>query len=242
MFDVGFWELVLIGIVTLLVVGLERLSGLAQTSGLWLGRAPRLVDSVKADVEQELQLEEAKRLANQSRFSGLDHMMEDKAPKAPKRGHGSDHHGVKHKSGSKRTDRTDRGRSFAERLIFPDDMYKIREVASRWIVDHSINVVITNDGTGLTGRDGTSEAIKPLLEKMIQGAGELFRWPSYRDIKTSTLASRVLSGAANGTFIFCLPGATGACRTGWDEIIEPQLDNHNRPCNMVEPLPRMLEK
>lgn len=121
-------------------------------------------------------------------------------------------------------------------------MYKIREVASRWIVDHNINVAIANDGTALTGRDGTSEAIKPLLEKMIQGAGELFHWPLYRDIKTSTIASRVLGGAANGTFIFCLPGATGACRTGWDEIIEPQLANRNRPCNMVEPLPRMLEK
>ena len=77
---------------------------------------------------------------------------------------------------------------------------------------------------------------------MIEGVGELFRWLSYPDIKTSTVASRALGGVANGTFVFCLPGSPGACRTGWDEIIGPQLDNRNRPCNMVELLPRVLEK
>ncbi len=105
-----------------------------------------------------------------------------------------------------------------------------------------MSVVITTGGTGLTGRDITPEAIRPLLDKEIEGIGELFRWISYQDIKTSTVASRALGGVANGTFIFCLPGSTGACKTGWDEIIAPQLDYRNGPCNMVELMPRLLEK
>ena len=137
---------------------------------------------------------------------------------------------------------TKAGHVLAEKLIVPDDIYRIREAASRWIADSDIDVIITNGGTGMTGRDGTPEAIKPLLDKEIDGVGELFRWLSYRDIKTSTVASRALGGVANGTFVFCLPGSPGACRTGWDEIIGPQLDNRNRPCNMVELLPRLLEK
>ncbi len=137
---------------------------------------------------------------------------------------------------------TKAGHVLAEKLIVPDDIYRIREAASRWIADSDIDVIITNGGTGLTGRDGTPEAIRPLLDKEIEGVGELFRWLSYRDIKSSTVASRALGGVANGTFVFCLPGSPGACRTGWDEIIEPQLDNRNRPCNMVELLPRLLEK
>ena len=137
---------------------------------------------------------------------------------------------------------TKAGHVLAEKLIVPDDIYRIREAASRWIADSDIDVIITNGGTGLTGRDGTPEAIRPLLDKEIEGVGELFRWLSYRDIKTSTVASRALGGVANGTFVFCLPGSPGACRTGWDDIIEPQLDNRNRPCNMVELLPRLLEK
>ncbi len=137
---------------------------------------------------------------------------------------------------------TKAGHILAEKLIVPDDIYRIREAASRWIADSDIDVIITNGGTGMTGRDGTPEAIRPLLDKEIEGVGELFRWLSYRDIKTSTVASRALGGVANGTFVFCLPGSPGACRTGWDDIIEPQLDNRNRPCNMVELLPRLLEK
>ena len=133
------------------------------------------------------------------------------------------------------------GHRLADRCIVPDSIYKIREVASRWIADPHVNVVITTGGTGLTGRDSTPEAIRPLLDKEIEGVGELFRWLSYRDIKTSTIASRALGGVANGTYIFCLPGSTGACRTGWDEIIAPQLDYRNLPCNMVELMPRLTE-
>jgi molybdenum cofactor biosynthesis protein B len=134
------------------------------------------------------------------------------------------------------------GHNLAEKCIIPDDIYKLREVASRWIAADDINVIITTGGTGMTGRDITPEALRPLLDKEIEGIGELFRWISYQDIKTSTVASRALGGVANGTFIFCLPGSTGACRTGWDDIIGPQLDYRNRPCNMVELMPRLLEK
>jgi molybdenum cofactor biosynthesis protein B len=133
------------------------------------------------------------------------------------------------------------GHVLADKCIVPDNIYKVREVVSRWIVDPEVNVVITTGGTGLTGRDSTPEAIRPLLDREIEGVGELFRWLSYRDIKTSTIMSRALGGVANGTYIFCLPGSTGACRTGWDEIIAPQLDYRNRPCNMVELMPRLTE-
>lgn len=137
---------------------------------------------------------------------------------------------------------TGAGHTLAEKMIVPDDVYKIREILSRWIADPSIFAVISTGGTGLTGRDITPEAVRPLLDKEIEGIGELFRWISYQDIKTSTVASRALGGVANGTFIFCLPGSTGACRTGWDDVIGPQLDYRNSPCNMVELMPRLLEK
>ena len=137
---------------------------------------------------------------------------------------------------------TEAGHQLAEKCIVADDIYKLREVISRWIAADDINAIITTGGTGMTGRDSTPEAVRPLLDKEIEGIGELFRWISYQDIKTSTVASRALGGVANGTFIFCLPGSTGACRTGWDDIIGPQLDYRNRPCNMVELMPRLLEK
>ena len=133
------------------------------------------------------------------------------------------------------------GHRLADRRIVPDDRYRLREVFSRWIADPNVQVVISTGGTGLTGRDGTPEAVKPLLDKEVEGFGELFRWLSYRDIKTSTIQSRAIAGVANGTYIFCLPGSTGACRTAWDEIIQHQLDYRSRPCNMVEMMPRLLE-
>ncbi|MDA3869839.1 MAG: molybdenum cofactor biosynthesis protein B [Gammaproteobacteria bacterium] len=146
-------------------------------------------------------------------------------------------------SGKALVDRlTEAGHHCAEKAIVVDDIYQIRAVVSRWIADAGVNVIITTGGTGLTGRDITPEAVKPLLDKEIEGIGELFRWISYQEIKTSTVASRALGGTANGSFIFCLPGSTGACRTGWDNIIGPQLDYRSGPCNMVELMPRLLEK
>ncbi len=147
------------------------------------------------------------------------------------------------KSGHTLVDRLrESGHNLADKVIVPDDMYQIRAVMSRWIADPDIQAVITTGGTGVTGRDGTPEAVQPLLDKELLGFGELFRSVSFRDIGTSTLQSRCLGGVANGTYIFCLPGSTGACRTGWDEIIKTQLDYRTRPCNFVEMMPRLLEK
>jgi molybdopterin adenylyltransferase len=133
------------------------------------------------------------------------------------------------------------GHHCADKVIVPDNIYKIRAVVSNWIVDSEIQVIITTGGTGVTGKDGTPEAIQPLLDKQLDGFGELFRSISYQEIKTSTLQSRALSGVANGTYIFCLPGSSGACKTGWDNIIQAQLDHRTRPCNFVEMMPRLLE-
>ncbi|MBX2886729.1 MAG: molybdenum cofactor biosynthesis protein B [Granulosicoccus sp.] len=129
-----------------------------------------------------------------------------------------------------------------EKSIVRDDKYQIREVVSRWINDPDVNVILTTGGTGITGRDGTPEAIKPLLDKEIEGFGEMFRVLSYDEIKTSTLQSRALSGVANSTFIFVLPGSSGACRLAWEKIITEQLDNRTMPCNLVMLMPRLDEK
>ncbi|CAG0938543.1 molybdopterin adenylyltransferase [Gammaproteobacteria bacterium] len=134
------------------------------------------------------------------------------------------------------------GHRLAARGIEKDDIYRIRAVVSAWIADPEVNAIITTGGTGLTGRDGTPEAVAPLLDKEIGGFGELFRSLSFGEIGASTLQSRCLGGVANGTFLFCLPGSTGACATGWDRILAPQLDYRTRPCNFVELIPRLLEK
>ena len=137
---------------------------------------------------------------------------------------------------------TEAGHTLVEKCIVPDDIYQIRAVISHWIVADTVNAVITTGGTGITGRDSTPEAVKVLLDKEIEGFGEVFRAVSYEEIGTSTIASRALSGVANATYIFCLPGSTGACRTGWGKLISHQLDYRTRPCNLVELMPRVLEK
>ena len=137
---------------------------------------------------------------------------------------------------------TEAGHTLAEKRIVRDDIYAIRAALSAWIVDESVNVVLTTGGTGVTGRDGTPEAVAPLLDKQIPGFGEVFRMLSYESIKTSTLQSRALAGVANATYIFCLPGSSGACRDAWDQIISAQLDYRTSPCNLVELMPRLLER
>jgi molybdenum cofactor biosynthesis protein B len=129
-----------------------------------------------------------------------------------------------------------------EKKIVPDNIYQIRAAVSTWIADDNINVVISTGGTGVTGRDGTPEAIEPLLDKVLDGFGEVFRMLSYQDIKTSTIQSRALAGVANGTYVFCLPGSSSACRTGWDLLIKDQLDHRTQPCNLAQLMPRLLEK
>lgn len=129
-----------------------------------------------------------------------------------------------------------------DKKIVKDDIFQIRAALSNWIADPNVDGVITTGGTGVTGRDGTPEAVQPLLQKEIEGFGEMFRMLSYNEIKTSALQSRAIAGVANGTYIFCLPGSSGACRTGWDEIIKDQLDHRTSPCNLAMLIPRLLEK
>lgn len=134
------------------------------------------------------------------------------------------------------------GHRLAGRAILPDDVYRIRAQVSAWIADPAVQVVLSTGGTGLTGRDGTPEAVAPLLDKTIDGFGEVFRALSFDEIGASTIQSRAVAGVANGTYIFGLPGSSGACRTGWDKLIAPQLDYRTRPCNLVELMPRLLER
>lgn len=146
------------------------------------------------------------------------------------------------KSGKLLVDRLAKaGHQCIEKRLVPDDIYRIRAVVSEWIVREDVSVVLTTGGTGVTGRDGTPEAVSPLLDKHIDGFGEMFRVLSYEDIKTSTLQSRALAGVANGTYIFCLPGSSGACALAWDALICHQLDYRTRPCNLVELMPRLRE-
>jgi len=136
---------------------------------------------------------------------------------------------------------SDAGHQVFEKKIVPDDIYHIRAVISNWIVENKVDAVITTGGTGVTGRDGTPEAVTPLLDKVLDGFGEVFRMLSYQDIKTSTMQSRAVAGVANGTYVFCLPGSSGACRTAWDDLIKAQLDSRTKPCNLVQLMPRLKE-
>jgi molybdenum cofactor biosynthesis protein B len=133
------------------------------------------------------------------------------------------------------------GHRLAARVIVSDDRFHIRAQLGNWLITEGIDAIILTGGTGLTGRDLVPEAVQPLLDRMIDGFGELFRWLSYADIGPSTIQSRALAGSANGRLVFCLPGSRGACELGWDKIIAPQLDTNTRPCNLAELLPRLRE-
>ena len=133
------------------------------------------------------------------------------------------------------------GHRLVGRLLVPDDRYQIRAAISGWIADPAVQIVISSGGTGLTGRDGTPEAVAPLLDKTIDGFGELFRVLSFETIGTSSLQSRALAGVANGTVIFVLPGSLDAVQTAWDRLISAQLNEDTRPCNLVQLLPRLRE-
>ncbi len=147
------------------------------------------------------------------------------------------------KSGQLLVDRlTSAGHTIGDRRIVRDDRYAIRAVVSEWIARADIDAVIATGGTGLTGRDGTPEALTPLFDKTIEGFGEIFRAISFEEIGTSALQSRALAGVANRTFVFALPGSSGACRTAFDRIIRDQIDYRTRPCNLVELRPRLDER
>jgi molybdenum cofactor biosynthesis protein B len=133
------------------------------------------------------------------------------------------------------------GHTLAARSIVKDVADTIADTLAGWVADPEIDVVIATGGTGVTGRDVTPEAFERICEKDIPGFGELFRWVSYQKIGTSTIQSRAMAGVAHGTYLFALPGSTGACRDAWDEILVHQLDNRYRPCNFVELMPRLQE-
>jgi molybdenum cofactor biosynthesis protein B len=133
------------------------------------------------------------------------------------------------------------GHRVVARAIERDETPAIEAFLRRWIADPEVDVVITTGGTGVTGRDVTPEAFDRVLEKRIEGFGELFRMLSYQKIGSSTMQSRAIGGVAGGTYLFALPGSTGAVKDGWDDILLSQLDNRHRPCNLVELMPRLQE-
>ena len=146
------------------------------------------------------------------------------------------------KSGDTLVERIKRdGHVLVDRAIVTDDVDKIRAQVRKWIDDPAVEAVITTGGTGVTGRDVTPEALEALFEKRMDGFGEVFRWLSFQKIGTSTMQSRATAGVAGGTYIFALPGSTGACKDGWDDILRQQLDIRFRPCNFAELMPRLNE-
>ncbi|WP_221795456.1 molybdenum cofactor biosynthesis protein B [Aquisediminimonas sediminicola] len=137
---------------------------------------------------------------------------------------------------------TNAGHILADRTILRDDQDEIVAQFHRWIEDETVDCIITTGGTGVTGRDVTPEAVERVCDKLIPGFGELFRWLSFASIGTSTIQSRACAGVARGTYIFALPGSTGAVKDGWDQILLSQLDSRHRPCNFVELMPRLQER
>ena len=133
------------------------------------------------------------------------------------------------------------GHQLTDRTLIKDDFYFIRALVSNWLISDKIEAIIVTGGTGLTGRDLSPEAVGPLLDRTIDGFGELFRTLSYEDIGPSSMQSRALAGTANGKLVFCLPGSRGACELAWDRLIGPQLDAATRPCNLAELMPRLRE-
>ncbi|MBL6957467.1 MAG: molybdenum cofactor biosynthesis protein B [Rhodospirillales bacterium] len=133
------------------------------------------------------------------------------------------------------------GHRVADRHIIKDEADLIAAKLRQWIADPEVDAVIATGGTGVTGRDVTPEAFQQVYEKEIPGFGEVFRWISYQKIKTSTIQSRATAGVANGTYLFAIPGSTGACKDAWDEILVQQLDARHKPCNFVELMPRLKE-
>ncbi|WP_369058105.1 molybdenum cofactor biosynthesis protein B [Caulobacter sp. 73W] len=134
------------------------------------------------------------------------------------------------------------GHVLAHKALVPDDITAIRTVVKAWITSGEVDAVITTGGTGITGRDVTPEALEPLFDKTIDGFSVVFHMVSYQTVGLSTLQSRAVAGIIDGVFVFCLPGSNGAVKDGWDKVISAQLDSRHKPCNMVELMPRLLEK
>ena len=137
---------------------------------------------------------------------------------------------------------TGAGHELADRKVVKDDVGDIRTQIKAWVASGAVDAIVTTGGTGLTGRDVTPEAVRPLLDKEIDGFSVVFHLVSYQSVGLSTLQSRALAGIVGGVFVFCLPGSNGAVKDGWDKVIAAQLDSRHRPCNMVELMPRLLEQ
>lgn len=137
---------------------------------------------------------------------------------------------------------TSAGHVLASRALVPDDIGEIRDTVRHWIDGGDCEVIITSGGTGLTGRDVTPEAVRPLIDKEIDGFSTIFHLVSYQSVGLSTLQSRAFAGVSGRCFVFCLPGSNGAVKDGWDKVIAPQLDSRQRPCNLVELMPRLQEE
>ncbi|HEV2530666.1 molybdenum cofactor biosynthesis protein B [Phenylobacterium sp.] len=135
---------------------------------------------------------------------------------------------------------TEAGHQLAAKAIVPDDVEAIRRQVLAW-VGAGVEAIVTTGGTGITGRDVTPEAIRPLFDKEIDGFSVIFHLVSYQSVGLSTLQSRALAGIVKGCFVFCLPGSNGAVKDGWDKVISAQLDSRHGPCNMVELMPRLME-
>jgi molybdenum cofactor biosynthesis protein B len=134
------------------------------------------------------------------------------------------------------------GHDLAGRIVVRDDIEKIRAQVRDWIASKDVDAIVTTGGTGLTGRDVTVEALEPLFDKKIDGFSVVFHLVSYASVGLSTLQSRATAGLIDGVFVFCLPGSNGAVKDGWDKVISAQLDSRHKPCNMVELMPRLLER
>jgi molybdopterin adenylyltransferase len=137
---------------------------------------------------------------------------------------------------------TKAGHDLAGRAVVKDDVEQIRAQVLGWARGGGVEAILTTGGTGITGRDVTPEAIEPLFDKRMEGFSTIFHLVSYQSVGLSTLQSRALAGLIQGVFVFCLPGSNGAVRDGWDKVIAPQLDSRHRPCNMVELMPRLMER
>ncbi|MBT2130302.1 molybdenum cofactor biosynthesis protein B [Aliiroseovarius lamellibrachiae] len=133
------------------------------------------------------------------------------------------------------------GHVLADRKIIRDERGEIADQLRAWSLDPEIDVVISTGGTGLTGRDVSVEAHRDVYEKEIDAFGTVFTIVSMKKIGTSAVQSRATGGVANGTYLFALPGSTGACKDAWDEILVHQLDYRHPPCNFVEIFPRLDE-
>lgn len=136
----------------------------------------------------------------------------------------------------------DSGHELADRAIVRDSIPEIREKIEAWAASGFVEAIVTTGGTGITGRDVTPEAVEPLFDKKLDGFSVVFHMVSYQTVGLSTLQSRATAGIVKGVFVFCLPGSNGAVKDGWDKVISPQLDSRHGPCNMVELMPRLLEK